>query len=74
VPSKKLLAHRVWQKNCCSLSPTFCADEILPICKVKFAKLIRLMPDGICQTACAKKASRLAIKKKPREYVGKIDP
>jgi len=32
-----------------SLSPTFCADEIFPICMVKFAKLIGCLPNAVCQ-------------------------
>jgi len=52
------------------MPPTFCFDEIWPICMVKFAKLICHLPNAVCP----KKAYHLVCAKKPREYVGEIDP
>jgi len=43
-PSKKWRVHIVRRKICHSISPTFFANEICPICKVKFPKLICRLP------------------------------
>ncbi len=60
VPSKKLVAHNIWQKFG-KISPTFFFKQTLPIRgEAKFAKLMRCLPDlfAVCQmpfAICQKK-------------------
>ncbi len=57
--------HIIWQKNCCSISPTIYSPDFRLKSIEKLANLC-----AVCQALFAKKASHLVYEKKSCQYVG----